>query len=49
MKEIKARLYNEVKLPGTEIEFGGLYQIQKESFLGLPQVLLMSMLRQRGL
>ena len=25
---------------GTEIEFGGLYQIQRESFLGLGQVLI---------
>ena len=30
--------------PGTEIEFGGLYQMQRESFLGLTQVLLMSIL-----
>ncbi len=43
MKEIQERLPKEVKLPpGTEIEYGGLYQIQKESFLGLTQVLLMS-------
>ena len=41
MKEIKERLFKEVKLPsGTEIEFGGLYQVQQESFLGLSQVLL---------
>ena len=32
-----------VKLPpGTEIEYGGLFQIQKESFQSLTQVLLMS-------
>jgi len=43
MKEIQERLPNEVKLPpGTDIEYGGLYQIQRESFLGLTQVLLMS-------
>ena len=37
------RLYKEVKIPpGTEIQFGGLYQVQRESFLGLVQVLLMS-------
>jgi CzcA family heavy metal efflux pump len=41
MKEIKERLFKEVRLPaGTEIEFGGLYQVQQESFLGLSQVLL---------
>lgn len=41
MKEIKERLFKEVPLPsGTEIEFGGLYQVQQESFLGLSQVLL---------
>jgi CzcA family heavy metal efflux pump len=41
MQEIKKRLFKEVKLPsGTEIEFGGLYQVQQESFLGLSQVLL---------
>jgi multidrug efflux pump subunit AcrB len=45
IKEIRNRLYKEVPMPpGTEIEFGGLYQIQRESFLGLTQVLLMSML-----
>jgi CzcA family heavy metal efflux pump len=43
MQEIRQRLFKEVPLPaGTEIEFGGLYQIQQESFLGLLQVLLMS-------
>jgi CzcA family heavy metal efflux pump len=45
MKEIQERLYKEVPLPaGTEIEFGGLYKIQQESFLGLTQVLLASIL-----
>ncbi|MFN8009439.1 MAG: efflux RND transporter permease subunit [Terriglobia bacterium] len=45
MNEIHRRLFREVKiLPGTEIEFGGLYQMQRESFLGLTQVLLMSIL-----
>ena len=45
MDEIRARLFKEVSLPtGTEIEFGGLYKIQRESFLGLTQVLLMSIL-----
>ena len=45
IQEIRDRLYKEVPMPpGTEIEFGGLYQIQRESFLGLTQVLLMSML-----
>lgn len=41
MDEIKERLFKEVPMPsGTEIEFGGLYQVQRESFLGLSQVLL---------
>jgi CzcA family heavy metal efflux pump len=41
MNEIKERLFKEVPMPsGTEIEFGGLYQVQQESFLGLTQVLL---------
>lgn len=45
MDEIRARLPAEVTLPpGTDIEFGGLYQIQRESFLGLTQVLLGSIL-----
>lgn len=44
MDEIRSRLFKEVKIPpGTDIEFGGSYQIQRESFLGLTQVLLMSM------
>ena len=45
MNEIRNRLFKEIPLPAqTEIEFGGLYQIQRESFLGLTQVLLMSIL-----
>jgi CzcA family heavy metal efflux pump len=45
MNEIRDRLFREVQLPpGTDIEFGGLYQIQRESFLGLTQVLLGSIL-----
>ena len=45
MSDIKARLFKEVKLPpGTEVEFGGLYQIQREAFSGLTHVLLASML-----
>jgi multidrug efflux pump subunit AcrB len=43
--EIRARLSKEVSLPpGTEVSFGGLYQIQRESFLGLSQVLVASVL-----
>ena len=45
VEEIKSRLFKEVRIPpGTDIEFGGLYQIQQESFRGLTMVLLMSML-----
>lgn len=45
MSEIRERLFKEVRIPpGTDIEFGGLYQIQRESFLGLTQVLLGSIL-----
>lgn len=45
MSEIRDRLFKEVRIPpGTDIEFGGLYQIQRESFLGLTQVLLGSIL-----
>jgi multidrug efflux pump subunit AcrB len=29
---------------GTELDFGGLYQIQRESFVGLTQVLALSVL-----
>lgn len=44
MKEIQERLPKEVKLPpGTEVEYGGLYQIQQESFGGLTRVLIASM------
>ncbi|MBI4906392.1 MAG: efflux RND transporter permease subunit [Acidobacteria bacterium] len=45
MDEIRKRLFKEIALPsGTEIDFGGLYKIQQESFRGLTQVLLMSIL-----
>jgi multidrug efflux pump subunit AcrB len=45
MKEIQRRLRREVPLPpGTEVSYGGLYQIQRESFLGLTQVLVASVL-----
>jgi len=45
MAEIQSRLPKEINIPpGTEIEYGGLYQIQRESFLGLTQVLLGSIL-----
>ncbi len=45
MSEIQQRLFKEVQIPpGTDIEFGGLYQIQRESFLWLTQVLLGSIL-----
>ena len=45
MREIQQRLPKEVAIPaGTDIEYGGLYQIQQESFRGLTQVLLMSIL-----
>lgn len=45
MNEIKARLFKEVPLPpGTDVEFGGLYQVQQESFAGLTRVLLASIL-----
>lgn len=44
MAEIQARLPNEVSIPpGTNIQYGGLYQIQQESFAGLTRVLLMSL------
>ncbi|MGH9662843.1 MAG: efflux RND transporter permease subunit, partial [Bryobacteraceae bacterium] len=43
--EIKARLFKEVSIPsGTDIEFGGLYQIQHDSFVSLVQVLCGSIL-----
>lgn len=45
MQEIQGRLFREVEIPpGTDIEFGGIYQIQRESFRGLTMVLLMSIL-----
>ena len=45
MKEIQDRIYKEVSIPpGTEIEFGGLYKVQTESFLGLTGVLFASII-----
>jgi len=45
LREIRQRLPREVPLPpGTHIEYGGLYEMQRESFLGLTQVLLLSIL-----
>lgn len=45
MQEIRERLPKEVALPpGTHVEYGGLYEMQRESFLGLTQVLLLSIL-----
>jgi len=45
MQEIRSRLFKEIAVPpGTDIEFGGLYQLQRESMYGLVQVLLMSIL-----
>jgi len=45
MEEIQRRLPREISLPpGTHIEYGGLYEMQRESFLGLTQVLLLSIL-----
>jgi multidrug efflux pump subunit AcrB len=45
IQEIQQRLPKEISLPpGTNIEYGGLYQMQRESFLGLTQVLLLSIL-----
>lgn len=45
INEIRGRITKEIQIPaGTQIEFGGLYQIQRESFYGLTQVLLMSIL-----
>ena len=45
MAEIQRRLPREVKLaPGIEVDYGGLYQLQKESFFGLTVVLLASVL-----
>ena len=43
--EIKRKLFKEVNIPpGTDIEFGGQYLIQQESFRGLTMVLLGSIL-----
>lgn len=40
MGEIQRRLPQEVKLPpGTDVEYGGLFRIQQDSFLGLSQVM----------
>ncbi len=45
IREIQQRLPKEIAIPpGTHIEFGGLYEMQRESFLGLTQVLLLSIL-----
>mgnify|MGYP000035341017 CR=1 FL=1 len=45
IREIQDRLPREITLPpGTHIEYGGLYEMQRESFLGLTQVLLLSIL-----
>jgi CzcA family heavy metal efflux pump len=45
MAEIRDRLFREVPLPaGSEVEFGGLYRVQREAFQGLAQVFLMSLL-----
>jgi CzcA family heavy metal efflux pump len=45
MKEIQDRLPHEIHLPpGTDIEYGGTYRVQRESFMALTQVLLMSIL-----
>jgi CzcA family heavy metal efflux pump len=41
MAEIQERLRSELNLPAdTDIEYGGIYQIQRESFRGLAQVLI---------
>jgi CzcA family heavy metal efflux pump len=45
IQEIQDRLPREVRIPpGTEIEYGGMYKIQQESFRALTQVLLTSIL-----
>ena len=45
MAEIQRRLATEIELPaGADIEYGGIYQIQQESFRGLTQVLVGSIL-----
>jgi CzcA family heavy metal efflux pump len=43
--EIRTRLFKEVVIPAdAEVQFGGLYEVQRESFLGLTQVLFLSVL-----
>ncbi len=45
IREIQERLPKEVRIPpGTDIEYGGLYRVEQESFLALTQVLLASIL-----
>lgn len=45
IKEIQDRLFKEVNIPqGTEIEFGGVYQTQQESYQSLGQVFVASIL-----
>jgi multidrug efflux pump subunit AcrB len=45
IQEIQDRLYKEVQIPaGTEIEFGGVYQTQQESYRSLTQVFAASIL-----
>ncbi len=45
VQEIQERLPKEVHIPaGTDIEYGGMYKIQQESFRALTQVLLTSIL-----
>ena len=45
MQEIQERLPKEIQLPpGTDIQYGGLYKIQQDSFRGLAQVMVASVL-----
>jgi multidrug efflux pump subunit AcrB len=45
MSEIQERLPKEIRVPtGTDIEYGGLYRVERESFLALTEVLLVSIL-----
>ncbi len=45
IQEIESRLPREIEVQaGTQLEYGGLYQIQRESFRALTQVLLASIL-----
>ena len=45
IKEIQDRLFKEVNIPqGTEIEFGGVYKTQQESYQSLGQVFVASIL-----